>query len=120
MVIKKLSDVTYRVQELRNRRRRLVVHFNRLKPYRSRDARHQLLSKETGSPKGQRKEEPKQHHFGSQLEVVDDDGDNPVVPTPAAQPDARRSESQAGPPSVERRYPQRTRQPPNWFSQEFN
>ena len=33
-VVKKLSEVNYRVQECKNRRRRMVVHFNRLKPYR--------------------------------------------------------------------------------------
>ena len=33
-VIKKLSDVTYRIQQSGNgRRRRQVVHFNRIKPY---------------------------------------------------------------------------------------
>ena len=117
VVVKKLSDVTYRVQELRNRRRRLVVHFNRLKPYRRTDARHQWSRKESDPPTVQRKEEPERHHFGSQLELVDDDGENP---TPAAQPDPRRSESQVGQRSGERRYPQRTRQPPNRFSQDFN
>lgn len=33
LVIKKLSDVTYRIQSCRNPRKRLVVHFNRLKKY---------------------------------------------------------------------------------------
>ena len=33
IVVKKLSDVTYRVQETNNRCRRMIVHFNRLKPY---------------------------------------------------------------------------------------
>ena len=32
-VMKKLSDVTYRIQDLLNKRRKLVVHFDRLKPY---------------------------------------------------------------------------------------
>ena len=31
-VVKKISDVTYRIQHLQNRRDRQVVHFNRLKP----------------------------------------------------------------------------------------
>ena len=31
-IVKQLSDVTYRIQSCRGRRRRLVVHFNRLKP----------------------------------------------------------------------------------------
>ena len=32
-VMKKISDVTYRVQNLQRRKDRQVVHFNRLKPY---------------------------------------------------------------------------------------
>jgi len=33
-VVKRLSCVTYRVQDVNNRHRRMVVHFDRLKPYR--------------------------------------------------------------------------------------
>ena len=35
-VVKRLSNVTYRVQHCNNRRKRIVVHFNRLKPYKQR------------------------------------------------------------------------------------
>ena len=31
VVVKKISDVTYRIEEVDNRRKRRVVHFNRLK-----------------------------------------------------------------------------------------
>ena len=31
VVVKKISDVTYRIEEVANRRKRRVVHFNRLK-----------------------------------------------------------------------------------------
>ena len=32
VVVKKISDVTYRIEEVDNLRKRPVVHFNRLKP----------------------------------------------------------------------------------------
>ena len=35
VIVKRLSDVTYQVQDIHNRRKRVVVHFNCLKPYRS-------------------------------------------------------------------------------------
>ena len=119
LVVKKLSEVTYRVQELRNRRRQLVVHFNRLKPYRQRDTRHhgQLSGEESGISMMPEKE-PERHQFGSRLQIVEDDGDCTLAPTPTAQLDPR-NKSQAKQTNGERRYPPRNRQPPNRFSLEY-
>ena len=46
VVVKKLSDVTYRVQEVKNCWCRLVVHFNWLKPYNGKVADCQPLRRE--------------------------------------------------------------------------
>ena len=33
MVVKQISDITYRIQHAHHPRKRMVVHFNRLKPF---------------------------------------------------------------------------------------
>ena len=71
VVVKKLSDVTYRVQEVKNCRRRLVVHFNWLKPYKGKVADRQPFRREVSPDMQTQSEEPQHHYFGSQLELTD-------------------------------------------------
>ena len=86
-VVSRLSDVTYRIQNVQSRRNRLVVHFNRLKAC----PPHMRLNQEKA---------PLQHHqhslppepVGSNLEIIDD-------------PDYR----------SELRYPRRQRRPPDYL-----
>ena len=86
-VVSRLSDVTYRIENVQLRRNRLVVHFNRLKAC----PPHMRLNQEKA---------PLQHHqhslppepVGSNLEIIDD-------------PDYR----------SELRYPRRQRRPPDYL-----
>ena len=79
VVVKKLSDVTYRVQEVNNRGRRMIVHFNRLKPYKHSTSRYQNSRREQiPSDVGRQEEEHGQHYFSTNLEVVDDEVNEPV------------------------------------------
>ena len=86
-VVSRLSDVTYRIQNVQSRRNRLVVHFNRLKAC----PPHMRLNHEKA---------PLQHHqrslqpepVGSHLEIIDD------------------SDYRSEP-----RYPHRQRRPPDYL-----
>ena len=91
-VVKRLSDATYRIQNLQQRRRRLVVHFDRLKPC-AENIRLENTTARAGSSSTppQDRHTPTAPHFGEQLEAVDDD----------LEPD-----------TTTHRYPTRTRQPP--------
>ena len=81
MVVKKLSDVTYRVQEVKARRRRLVIHFNRLKPFKGKIRNSQPLRGAVEPPEVNIPEQQSErHYFGSQLELTEeDDADGPGV-----------------------------------------
>ena len=97
LVKSRLSDVNYRIQDIQHKRRRIVVHFDRLKKC---TPGSQLADEETTSP------EQTQPNVDSQergpttdnLEMVEDD-DVPQPPVPLPQP----------------RYPQRLRHPPDRF-----
>ena len=116
VVVKKLSDVTYRVQEVKNCRRRLVVHFNWLKPYKGKVADRQPLRREVSPDMQMQSEEPRHHYFGSQLELADE-GDIEVSIAPS--PSEHNTEPGIEPQGESRRYPQRTRHPPNRFDCEY-
>jgi hypothetical protein len=121
MVVKKLSDVTYRVQEVKNRRRRLVIHFNWLKPFRGTIADNQPLQKEPcSSDKRTQGEEPRYHYFGSQLELAEEESDIPPLPSPPERNADPAPEPQGELPNVNRCYPQRVCQPPNRFSEQYS
>ena len=84
VVVKKLLDVTYRVQEVNNCRHRLVVHFNWLKPYKGKVADHQPFRREVSPDMQTQSKEPRRHYFGSQLELADEgDIEVSVVPSPS-------------------------------------
>ena len=86
-VVRKLSDATYRIHNMRARRQRLVVHFDRLKPcpssIRLPDAE---ITSQTPKRKGR---SPTPQPLGTELEIPDID--DPIPPP---------------------RYPTRNRQPP--------
>ena len=121
-VTKKLSDVNYRVQECKNRRRRMVIHFNRLKPYRG-DV--------TGYQQGTRRQSPpvhpdptaqttEPHYFGADLEIVDEDEQFRSELGAATEREEDTSPVVDTPPSDNRRYPRRVRHPPRLYSSEFH
>ena len=120
IVVKKLSDVTYRVQETNNRRRRIIVHFNRLKPYQHSTSQYQKLRREQiPSDVGRQEEKYGQHYFGTNLEVVDDEANEPAPPSSLDTPENntnQRNDQGIELPRVNRRYPQRVRKPPDRFS----
>ena len=76
VVVKRLSNMTYRVQDCNNRRKRMVVHFNRLKPYRV-----QTTVKVKAKDKPPQDNTQPHHHFGAELELVGDECDGDVVLT---------------------------------------
>ena len=115
VVIKHLSDVTYRVQIVNSRRRRVVVHFNHLKPYK--------LSVPTPAKRKNRRDTkrantPPAHHFGTELELVDDESEESC-------PNHRGSDNHTPDPGNQEQpeneqdvwhYPQRMRHPPDYYS----
>ena len=107
-VVKKLSDAVYRIQELRNKRRRVVVHFDRLKPYLA-------TSPETPAgwspPNNFREEYNQQPPVGHSLELLEED--DPPLPPARVQPPFGTVPLPASPQSC---YPQRTRRPPDRFA----
>ena len=124
-VVKKLSDVNYRVQECNNRRRRMVIHFNRLKPYKGdvtsyqRETRRHSLPIHTGTEAT--RQEP--HYFGTDLEIVEDDEhlSPTTIPIETGEEQVRDARQGVDTPSSNcRRYPQRVRRPPQTFSGEFH
>ena len=64
--------LTYQVQDVNNRRRRMVVHFNHLKPYKQ---RVQTPVKDRARDKPPQDSTLPRHHFGAESELVDDECD---------------------------------------------
>ena len=121
VVVKRLSNVTYRVQDCNNRRKRMVVHFNRLKQYKQ---RVQTTAKVKAKDKPPQDNTQPRHHFGAELELVDEfEGDvvlthrgNPPQGGGAdIEPNIRQEDSHQEPELV-RRYPRRVRRPPEFYS----
>ena len=121
VVVKRLSNVTYRVQDCSNRRKRMVVHFNRLKQYKQ---RVQTTAKVKAKDKPPQDNTQPHHHFGAELELVDEfEGDvvlthrgNPPQGGGAdIEPNIRQDELHQEPELV-RRYPRRVRRPPEFYS----
>ena len=108
-VIKRLSDSTYRMQLLRAPHKRLVVHFNRLKP--CGDAIEVSPPAEDTSVSGEPVPEPPV--TGTRLDVVEPEDipapSEPHQPSPPV-PTLLQSQHQR-----HRRYPGRNRQPPDRF-----
>ena len=98
-VCKKLSDVTYRIQNVKNRRNRVVVHFDRLKRFSAREGTLQVPAEEPGS---------------SQLSSIPVRLGQSEVPSPGSNLELCESDDDdVEPPQVPgRRYPTRSRRPP--------
>ena len=102
-VVKRISDVTYRIQQLQGKRKRKIVHFDHLKPCSSKIQ----LSPTNGPPMDLEDtsappDNPTSvtHTFGNHTELLDDD-DNDAPP------------QVIGTPTIAvRRYPTRARRPP--------
>ena len=101
-VVKKLSDATYRIQHTQKHNQRKVVHFDRLKPCSSNMRFDAEITQEHPSQDTTQSSIP-DHTIGRDLELIGDDDDDatqdPVPPQPPAQ----------------RRYPDRTRNPPSRY-----
>ncbi len=96
-VVSKLSDATYRIQRTRVRRRRVVVHFDRLKrcPHSMRPA-----DEAPTAPHRAPRRLPDIQRPGSELELIDDPEDiTATQPQPVP------------------RYPSRQRRPPDFFGE---
>ena len=99
-ILKKLSEQVYRIQSTVGTKRRLVVHFDRLKPYQVN------LPEQSGDlpPSDSPSSVPPSNQsrsFGEQLQVVEDSSPAVALPTPSANT---------------QRYPRRERRPPDRFS----
>ena len=118
-VIKRLSDVNYRIQATMGRCRRLVVHFNRLKKCSSAKAHNTRTGSEAGlTDKGLQEAAKLPLPPGNALELVDDGGNEMVLPQEIQEeehPDAQPPRQEAADPSTQagadnaRCYPLRNR-----------
>ena len=120
-IIKRLSNVNYRIQATMGRRRRLVVNFNRLKKCSSDVEAHDIRTGSKAGLTAKRLQEAAKLPLppGNALELVDDDGNEMVVPQEIKEEEHPRQEAadpstQAGADNVQR-YPLRDRCPPDYF-----
>ncbi|KRY05225.1 hypothetical protein T12_8881 [Trichinella patagoniensis] len=99
-VVKQLGAETYRVQDVRRPRRRLVVHSDRLKPYHT--GTHQDATIGGSEPPG---------GYGDVLRTTW------TFKQPTVRPDTRRSQAQEDvqEQAAEQNRPQRVRRPPRRF-----
>ena len=110
-VLKRISDVTYRIQNEQCKRQRLVVHFDRLKPCNTKVRLEKQAKRQHSKPVTTDQRKP----IGSELEQVDFEDTEVIIPPAdsSSQPQQQRT-----PPRVETRpprYPTRTRRPPERF-----
>ena len=119
VVVKRLSNVTYQVQDCSNQRK-IVVHFNRLKLYRV-----QTTVKVKAKDKLPQDNTEPRPHFGAELELVGDECEGDVVLTyrenspqdsgADSEPNVQQEDSHQEPELV-RRYPRRVHHPPEYYS----
>ena len=137
--MKRLSDVTYRVQHTSNRAKRVVVHFDRLKKCHP-NTRLQEESTRTSPSVTDLPPSPNTHKspFGTTLQIIEDSDCAPgqgVASSPTS-PEQSTSPQPIHPPSTHqplptqphppnpapvtpRRYPARARRPPVFFDAEY-
>ena len=87
-VVKRLSDITYCIVNKRSKRQRLVVHFDRLKPYGSQNKAEDSSTTSTRMDPQPGASQPEQTQtrgrvFGEQLDLVDPDEPSPQKHWPA-------------------------------------
>ena len=108
-VVKKISDVTYRIQQQQGKRVRKIVHFDRLKP-----CSHNIQSKLDSAHSQTATEDPTAHPdthrathtFGNHTELLDEDDEDTCNATPLLVTGHEPSTISV------RRYPTRERRPP--------
>ena len=97
----------------------MVVNFNRLKPYKHSTSRYQKSRREQIPPDVERQEvKHEQHYFGTNLEVVDDEVNEPAPPYSLGAPENnvdQRNDRGIKLPRINRCYPQRVHNPPDPF-----
>ena len=104
-IVKKLSDVTYVIRNLQNRRQKFVVHFNRLKYYPD-TMREDPKAKTRPHQSAQKPKET--YHLGTNLQIIDQDSDTEL----------NFQNENGGPPTngaPTSRYPSRTRRRPDYY-----
>ena len=112
-ILKRPTDSTYKIQSLRNPRERAVVHFNRLKPCTTATAEQpSALDHISPSPGDDNttKDTPQAAPIGTHLEIIE-----PM--DPHAQEQQLPSPPSLVPNVPSRRYPTRSRQPPDRFGE---
>ena len=102
-VIKKLSEVTYRIQHLQGRHQRKVVHFDRLKPCSKATAQTCSQFSFNKPPEAVQPHVSSPPAWGNNLELIDKDIDDNIA-----------GQDQSTTP-LPRRYPTRVRHPPCRF-----
>ena len=115
-ILKCLSNITYRIQDIRFPKRKSCVHFNRLKPYFTPESQSaQFHHPPVRSPPPVQCPPNRQHpqDLGSQLILVDgDESDNIQASTQNPIHDEPSTPNQP-------RYPQRQRRPPDYYHNEI-
>ena len=101
-VVKKISDVTYRVQLLSNNRKRVVVHFDRLKFFKGKvsdefpnNSRPEPASKDSHSKDVGSSDQASPPEIGKYLELCDDDDEAPELAISGTTPPSRRYPSRS-------------------------
>ena len=119
-VVKRLSQVTYRIQHVKNRAKRLVVHFDRLKRCHP-NIRLSEQFNNTQHPANdytisdEQRQGPTNNEFGTHLEVVEDsDSTDNLLPDRQQSPPRINVRPPQSP--THRRYPTKNRHPPDFFS----
>ena len=110
-VTKKISDVTYRVQNLQRRKDRQVVHFNRLKPC-PKDIHLERPNQLVAPPSHSRNRAPSTQPLPSDIELVEEDDE--VSPMMSLE-DTNSNPQPAPTLQTVRRNPLRRRQPPQRY-----
>ena len=106
-VIKRISDNVYRIQDTNNKRKRQVIHFDRLKPchHSTRIPERNMVPRNNSRKCKNSIDSTRPPPPGANLQMIDDEDDDILLPSMGEQAD----DTQPTPP---RRYPVRTRRRP--------
>ena len=110
-VIKRISDNVYHIQDTNNKRKRQVIHFDRLKPYHhsTRIPERNMVPRNNSRKCKNSIDSTRPPPPGANLQMIDDEDDDILLPSMGEQAD----DTQPTPP---RRYPVRTRRRPARYS----
>lgn len=108
-IVKKISECVYRIQGLNGRRRRQVVHFNRLKPCPKETRLLEPANSGDNTPRNNTNHEHvvvASRPFGTNLQLIEDDDGDDGITSPQHTSQATVEQT------ISRRYPVRQRRPP--------